>query len=82
MEISSFDGSWDGDHNGVGLVEISFMFAAQGDFFPWNRCHLAEYSSDARSPSYQQLLIPVRMLNVRVGDGKEHQNQCIYPSSL
>ena len=33
---SSGDGE-DGEHNGLGLVKISSIFATQGDFSSWNR---------------------------------------------
>ena len=32
MEFGSFDGEWDGKHNGVGFVEISHIFATQDVF--------------------------------------------------
>ena len=33
VKFASFDGAGDGGHSGVGLVEISKMFATQVDFF-------------------------------------------------
>ena len=33
IKFVSFDGGDDGEHNGVGLVDISKIFAMQDDFF-------------------------------------------------
>ena len=33
VEFCSFDGGEDGEHNGVGFVELSTRFAAHDDFF-------------------------------------------------
>ena len=35
MEFVSYNGGVAGEHNGVGLVEISGLFATQDEFFQW-----------------------------------------------
>ena len=32
--MCSFDGGWDGEHNGVSFGEISNVFVTQDDFIP------------------------------------------------
>ena len=38
MESHSFDGKEDGEHNGVGSMEISITFAMQGIIFSGRIC--------------------------------------------
>ena len=42
MDFGSFDGGEDGECNGVGLVEVSGIFAMQDDYFE-KPYHLTEY---------------------------------------
>ena len=44
MELSSFDGGDDGEHSGVGLVEISKIFAFH-DFISMGHHHLMHYNT-------------------------------------
>ena len=40
MDIGLFDGEGGGEHNGVGLVQISKIFAMQDDFVSMRCCCL------------------------------------------